>query len=304
MTPKVSVIIAAHNHAHFLPDCLGSVKAQTYLDYEVIVIDNGSTDNTREVVERLAWDKLRYHYQSDTGSVAGPRNTGGKLARGEYLAYLDSDDSWYPEKLARVMKIFAENPEVDLVTHDLRTVVHGRPGGILFVGPEKGDAFRSLLLGNCVLGSATVVKKIAMDEIGGFDGDKGFVHVEDYETWLRLAARGKKFFFLNETLGDYRIHKNNLSHDFTTAFNNELRVVRKHFQGYVSRYPLDKFLLYRSSLSRIYLRLSYRHFLYGQLRQGLRTAAMSLLNNPYYATSLSLEMIWRRLIKWIKKIKN
>ncbi|MFA6169605.1 MAG: glycosyltransferase [Candidatus Margulisiibacteriota bacterium] len=299
MNPKVSVVIATHNHAHFLPDCLNSVKGQTYQDYEVIVVDNGSTDDTKEVIERLAWDKLRYHYQKDTGSVAGPRNTGGKLARGEYLAYLDSDDSWYPDKLAKVMEVFADHPETDLVTHHLRTVVHGKPGGLLLVGPDKGDVFRALLLGNCVLGSATVVRKKAMDEIGGFDGDKGFVHVEDYEAWLRLAAKGKKFFFLDATLGDYRIHKSNLSHDFKTAFDNELRAVRKHFRGYVSRYPLDNFFLYRSSLARIYLRLSYRYFLYGQLRSGLLTAFRSLLNNPYYALRLGLETAGRRVIKWI-----
>ncbi|MFH1390639.1 MAG: glycosyltransferase [Candidatus Margulisiibacteriota bacterium] len=297
MTPRVSVIIAAHDHAHFLPDSLGSVKAQTYPDYEVIVVDNGSTDNTKEVVEKLSWDKLRYHYQQNTGSVAGPRNTGTKLARGEYVAYLDSDDSWYPEKLAKVMRVFADHPEIDLVTHDLLTMVHGKPGDVLRVGPAGKDVFRSLLLGNCVLGSATVVKKRAMDEIGGFDGDKSFVHVEDYEAWLRLAAKGKKFFFLNETLGEYRIHKNNLSHDFQTSFDNEIRVVRKHFAGYNSRYPLDKYFLYHSSLARIYLRLSYRYFLNGQLWRGLAAAFSSFIYNPYFSVRFGLGAARRHILK-------
>ncbi|MFA5034361.1 MAG: glycosyltransferase family A protein, partial [Candidatus Margulisiibacteriota bacterium] len=145
MIPKVSVVIAAHNHAHFLPDCLGSVKAQTYPDYEVIVIDNGSTDNTKETVQKLAWDKLRYHYQADTGSVAGPRNTGTKLARGEYVAYLDSDDSWRPDKLAKVMKVLVDRPEIDLVTHELVTMINGRPGEVLHVGRNSEDAFHQLL---------------------------------------------------------------------------------------------------------------------------------------------------------------
>ena len=293
MNPKVSVVIAAHNHAHFLPDCLGSVKAQTYPDYEVIVIDNGSTDNTKETVQKLAWDKLRYHYQADTGSVAGPRNTGTKLARGEYVAYLDSDDSWRPDKLAKVMKVLADRPEIDLVTHELVTMINGRPGEVLHVGRNSDDAFYQLLQGNCVLGSATVVRKTMIERIGGFDGDRKFIHVEDYETWFRLVESGGRFYFINEVLGEYRIHKSNLSHDFATSFNNEIRVIRKHFPAYRGQGALAKFFLFRRTLSRIYLRLSFKCFLNRQYLNWLRYAVLAFTYSPRHA----FVFLFTRLVK-------
>lgn len=285
MIPKVSVVIAAHNHAHFLPDCLGSVKAQTYPDYEVIVIDNGSTDNTKETVQKLAWDKLRYHYQADTGSVAGPRNTGTKLARGEYVAYLDSDDSWRPDKLAKVMKVLADHPEIDLVTHELIVRAYGKLGEILRVGRNTEDISGLLFEGNCVLGSATVVRKKAMDEIGGFDGDRRFIHVEDYETWFRLAARGKKFFFINEVLGEYRIHSANLSHDYQRAFNNEQAVIRKHIVNY--RAPkLARHLIYRRAMARIFVRLSFKDFKAGNYWEFIKHFTAAFIYQPYSALRL------------------
>ena len=125
-SPKVSVIIPTHNHAHFLPKCLESVKTQTYSDYEIIVINNGSTDNTEEVIKRFGWNNLRYHYQQDTGSVASPRNTGIRLARGKYVAFLDSDDLWYPEKLRKTMRILEESPDIDILSHDLFMIREGK----------------------------------------------------------------------------------------------------------------------------------------------------------------------------------
>lgn len=260
MDPKVSVIIATHNHAHFLPECLGSVKAQTYKDYEVIVVDNGSTDDTKNVIKDLAWDKLVYYYQNDTGSVAGPRNTGIRLAKGKYVAFLDSDDIWYEQKLLKIMDIIEKNPDIDLITHDIRIVSYGKPEKVVRVGPRKkaDSIFKELLFcGNFIAGSATVVKRSMMEKIGGFDTDKNYVHAEDYETWLRIASISNKFFFLNECLGDYRVHKSNLSHDFETAFLNEICIVKKHY-GMIGSKSLRERISFRIRIARCYVEISLR----------------------------------------------
>jgi len=133
--PKVSIVIATHNHAHFLPECLASVRNQTYKDYEVIVVNNGSTDATEEVVRRLSWEQVRYFFQQDTGSVAGPRNTGISHATGDYIAFLDSDDLWYRTKLERSMDIIEKDPAIDVFSHDLYLTRQERPKRLLGCGP-------------------------------------------------------------------------------------------------------------------------------------------------------------------------
>ena len=280
--PRVSVIIPIHNHAHFLPECLASVRNQTYKDYEAIVVNNGSTDNTEEVIRRLEWDKLKYHYQDDTGSVAGPRNTGIRLAIGKYVAFLDSDDLWYEKKLEKVMEVLENNPEIDIISHDLFMSKVGRQKKLLKCGPLDKNMFKSLLIKNRLLGSATVVKKSVMEEIGGFDSNKNFIHIEDSEAWLRIAKLEKKFAFLNEPLGEYRVHESNLSHDFEALLKNEESVMRKHFRNLKSKIPFHCYFLYINRLSRIYFKLSLQYYFRKKITKSLSSLLKSFLVNPFY----------------------
>lgn len=280
--PKVSVVIPTHNHAHFLPECFGSVRSQTYKDYEVIVVNNGSTDNTEDVVRKLAWDQLRYHYQNDTGSVAGPRNTGTHLARGDYIAFLDSDDLWYERKLEKVMNIFQRNPEIDVISHDLYMTKNGKIKSIIKSGPLSRNMFKSLLIKNCVLGSAAVVRKEALIEAGYFDESKEFIHVEDSEVWLRMASLEKKFCFINEILGEYRVHNSNLSQDFECLLRNEKNVIHKHFRNLKSKIPFYGYFLYINRLSRIYFKLSLQYYFRKRYIKSLGSLLHSFLVNPFY----------------------
>lgn len=279
--PKVSVIIPTHNHAHFLPECLSSVRAQTYTDYEVIVVNNGSTDDTESLIGKLTWDKLRYYFQNDTGSVAGPRNTGIRLARGKYVAFLDSDDLWYEKKLERVMKVLENSPDIDILSHDLFLVRNERPKTILKSGPLKKDMFKFILIKNPLLGSATVVKKSAMIEIGGFDGRRDFIHAEDSDAWLKIAYLGKKFYFINEALGEYRVHDNNLSRDFKSVLLNEKNVIVNHFDNLKSKIPLHGYLIYRNRLCRIYFNMGVQYFFRKKLIIGLFNIAKAFYLNPF-----------------------
>src|SRR3990170_3250837 len=107
---RVSVVVPAHNHAKYLPVTIRSVLDQTFTDFELILIDNGSTDNTHEVVQRFDDPRIRYFYQKDSGLPANSRNVGINMSRGEWIALLDSDDIWLPNKLATQMRYADEIP--------------------------------------------------------------------------------------------------------------------------------------------------------------------------------------------------
>jgi len=152
---------------------------------------------------------------------------------------------WLPEKLSETVDILESDPSIDIVTHDLEKFENGKNTGLLRTGPNNVRFFRALLYGNCVLGSATVAKRTVMEDINGFDPSKKFVHAEDYETWLRLAKKGKNFHCINRALGKYRIHGNNLSNDIDTAIRNEWNVLNKHLKDYVPGNRWDAFITNR-----------------------------------------------------------
>lgn len=293
--PKVSVIIPTHNHANFLPESLTSVKNQTYKNYEVIVVNNGSTDNTEQVIRNLTWDKLRHHFQDDTGSVAGPRNTGIRLASGEYVAFLDSDDLWYENKLEKVMSVLENNKEIDILSHDLYMSRQGKKKRLIRVGPLKDDIFKSLLIKNCLLGSATVVKRKVMLEVEGFDESKHFVHTEDYETWLRIAYLKKNFYFINEPLGEYKVHSFNLSFDFENVLLHEKNVIDKHIQNFKNNVPFEKYLLYCAHLSVIYSKMSIQYFFRRKYCKCIYSFLKAFLLNPFCTCSTYFSVLITRI---------
>lgn len=289
------MIIPTHNHAHFLIECLASVKFQTYQDFEVIVINNGSTDNTEEVIKNFYWDKLRYYYQTDTGSVAGPRNTGIRLSKGKYLAFLDSDDIWYEQKLEKVMQIFQMYPETDIVSNDLWEVENKKKIRILSGKQFMPEMFEQLLLfGNCVCD--VVVKKDVFSQLVGFDENKEFLHVEDYELWLRMSLSSKKFFFLNDCLGEYRKHSTNLSNDFETVYQNEINVIKKYFKKYSTcKNLIAKFILKQTVLSRIIFKISYSFIIRKKYLKGFYYGLLSFLSQPFYFAKNRFAAVLRRI---------
>lgn len=211
MSPSITAIIATYNRADLLPGAMTSVLNQTFSDWELIVVDDGSTDDTRRVFSRLCTGRTRYVYQSNSGTVASPYNTGAREARAPFVAFLDSDDRWHSNKLERVFQVLVEEP-ADILCHDVVRIVGGRSAGVWHGGPGDGDMFRRLLLnGNCLFRSAVTVRRDLFLEAGGFNPRHDFHLVDDYDLWMRLARGGKRFRFLSELLGEYRIHGKNES---------------------------------------------------------------------------------------------
>lgn len=211
--PCVSVIIPSYNRANYLPEALDSVLAQTYQDFEVIVVDDGSTDNTESAVFPYL-SRIRYVKQNNSERSAA-RNHGIRLASGEFIAFLDSDDFWRPSKLEKQVAFLKKHPDVDLVYtwldicdmggRPLKLVKDGRP----LTTQHGASVFYPLLLRNFVVGGATTVmaRRSAIELAGGFD--EGLRHVEDWDLWLRMALRGQ-FGFIPESLAFYRVNHANV----------------------------------------------------------------------------------------------
>jgi glycosyltransferase involved in cell wall biosynthesis len=224
--PIVTVVIPTYNHAHFLREALSSLCAQTYVDWEAIVVNNFSKDDTIAVVESFADSRIRLENFSNNGIIAASRNRGIALARGNYLAFLDSDDTWYPEKLARCMTFFDGN--VGLVCHGLHWI--GEQERDVFCGPEQRASFDALLdYGNCITPSATVVRKDWVEKVGGFSEDTEKVTSEDYHLWIKLAQAGTTMRFMSEILGQYRVHSGNQSGSVMRHLRSVLSVFEEFF---------------------------------------------------------------------------
>ena len=195
LMPLVSVIIPTYNRASLLEEAVRSVWAQTYRDREVIIADDGSTDGTDLVLRKLERESLsspecpplRLLRQEHRGMPGQVRNFAARAASGRYLAFLDSDDLWQPEKLARQLPLFEEQPGIRLI-HTRELWLRG--GRVVSQGGQNhrrlGDVFEAALE-KCILGPSTVVlERSLFDEVGGFREDMEIA--EDYELWLRITA--------------------------------------------------------------------------------------------------------------------
>lgn len=206
--PLVSVIIPTYNHAQFLREALQSVCDQTFTDWEAIVVNNYSEDDTVSVVASFGDERIRLENFHNNGIIAASRNRGISLARGRYLAFLDSDDIWFPEKLAACVQRLG-NDGCDLVCHGLHWFGDRRERDV-FYGPASAATFEGLLYkGNCIATSATVVCRDAVEAVGGFSEDENIQTAEDYHLWLKLAQAGIEAVFIDQILGRYRFHDAN-----------------------------------------------------------------------------------------------
>lgn len=235
----VSVVIPAYNAAGFITKTLDSVRVQTFTDYEIIVVDDGSTDNTSEIVNNYiyTYSIVGKCIRQNNKKIAGARNTGIKAARGEYIALLDHDDLWYPDKLAVVLNEFNLHPGADLICHNMFMVKNGKNLGILKTGPASSDMYKKLLFTRSLLSpSATVFKKDKAVEIGGFRENPEFITVEDYDFWMRFS-KVAKFYFITKILGEYSIVENGASRKIDYHHKNIEFLLRDHFASYFKNNP-------------------------------------------------------------------
>jgi glycosyltransferase involved in cell wall biosynthesis len=226
--PFVSVVIPTFNHAPLLKRALDSVVAQTYSDWEAIVINNFSTDETIDVVNSFKDDRIKLVNFKNNGIIAASRNQGIKLAQGKFVAFLDSDDNWYPKKLERC---------IDHVMLGSKFICHGEmwinsdlSTRAVMYGPVSRADYQSLLFrGNCISTSTTLIETKLLRSVNGFDESTEIVTAEDYDLWIRLAATKPTTVFIPEILGEFHRLSNSASSAVLRNLSSEKAVLRKHF---------------------------------------------------------------------------
>lgn len=209
--PKVSVIMPSYNTAHLIDEALNSVFSQTYQDFEVIVINDGSPDTEQLEHVLEAYRERIVYLKQENRRACGARNNGIEHARGEYLAFLDSDDSWMPAYLQAQMQRFEDDPSLDMIYCDCLIESTGRLREKTFMQlcPSHGPVtFESLLTERCQVPiSGTVVRRSAILKAGLFD--QRLTMCDDYEMWLRLAYVGSRIAYHPGLLARVRIGRAN-----------------------------------------------------------------------------------------------
>lgn len=250
--PDVTVIITTYNRSAFLLEAIESVLAQSYRDYELIVADDGSTDDTPQQVAAFG-DAVRYLRLAHQGRPGVVRNRAVDIARGEIIAFLDDDDLWLPQKLQRHAMLFAGDSAPGFAFSDFRLLSRDATSAPVLAGWQKsgGYIFDALLRDCFILPSTVVVRRHLFQEVGGFD--ETFAIGEDYDLWLRLAPFAPAG-FVDAPLVLVRRHPDEISHRRTeTTARNVIRSL-EHAQAHLSLTPQQQLHL-RRVLARRYTHL-------------------------------------------------
>jgi glycosyltransferase involved in cell wall biosynthesis len=223
----ISAIIPSYNSARFVPQAVQSVLEQTYSPVEVIVVDDGSTDNTRECLVPYK-DRIRYIYQSN-GGLSKARNHGINEAQGDLIAFLDADDQWLPEKLQKQWECLRENPDTPFVHTDLYRL-YEPSGSIVHKYRDRkrfsGYCYNEFFWGNAVIPSTVLVTRQCLEEIGQFDEEIRGASTQDLDLWIRIA-RCFPLSYLDEPLVLYREHPTNASRNQRMMLEDEYFVLAK-----------------------------------------------------------------------------
>jgi glycosyltransferase involved in cell wall biosynthesis len=228
--PKVSVIIPVYNGEKYIAQAVNSVLNQTYRDFELIVVDDGSTDRTAEILESYG-DKITYIYQ-DNRERSAARNKGICSCSGEYLAFLDADDMWLPHKLKQQVQLLDLSPETGLV-HGIAFFINesGRrihQNGKQTIGSfESGnEVYKSLLFENIIASPTVMVRRACFDKVGLFD--ESMTYTEDWDMWLRIAIH-YRVDITRRPLAYYRINGGSLLENWKKydVPSGRIRVLKK-----------------------------------------------------------------------------
>mgnify|MGYP001384383542 CR=1 FL=1 len=227
----ISIVIPTFNNGLYLTRSLASVLSQTYRNFEVLIIDNHSTDNTSEIIKDANDSRINHYKIKNNGIISKSRNMGIKLSKGEWIAFLDSDDYWYATRLELLVNNIIHNSSIHVMTtNEYKVYENAKNMEKLFYGYNGIDNYKSLLLfGNRLSTSATIVNRefINTNKIF-FDERLSFVTVEDYDFWLKLAFYKAKFKFIQSFQGEYLMHSSNESSKAERHHKNLINLLDFH----------------------------------------------------------------------------
>jgi len=270
MEQLVSIILPVYNGEKFIERAIRSVLAQTYKYWELIVIDDGSIDKTSEIVKRYLNEKVKYLYQKNSG-VSIARNKGIKISNGDYIAFLDCDDVWKPEKLQVQLSKFMENYNVGLIYTDVFIVTER--GKILgkfsqFNYPYSNKVTKKLFLQNFICTSSVIINKEILKKTGLFDPDIKIG--EDYDLFFRLSLY-TNFYYVDNPLLYYQISEKGLSRNKIKMWEENIKILDK----WLKKYPeLTKILgtkTIKEKKSNLFILLGKEYFENGKFTQAQKT---------------------------------
>jgi glycosyltransferase involved in cell wall biosynthesis len=282
---KYSIIIPTYNHSSDLQRAIQSVIDQTYRHWECIIVDNHSTDNTDAVIHDFNDARIKLHKIHNHGVIAASRNMGIRQAQGEYIAFLDSDDRWAPEKLAKSIEILENG--ADVVYHDMWRVsknnqrlffrrVHTRA----LTAPVFDDL---IINGNALINSSVVIRTSFVQQVGGLVDDSELIAVEDFDCWLRVAKLTEHFVRVPEVLGYYWVGGGNVSHNPQLALVNLKRLQAIYLSSLDTASPKKLPIWWQYSLARAHYLLNERTQAKQLLRQLVkRRLSLSLQLKSYF----------------------
>ncbi len=225
MTPVVTVVMAAKNYARFLPEAVDSVFAQSFADWELVIVDDGSTDATPAAVKPYLADPRVRYVRSDRLGQSRAKNLGVRLGRGEFVAFLDADDAWTPTKLEKQLAAFRPNVGVVFCGRELMdesgTAIPRPPTP----APPVGRVLDAMFVQNFVCFSSAMARRTVFDHVGAFD--PGLDLAIDYDLWLRVA-RHHEFEFVPDPLVRYRTGHGNLSRKLADRVATAFSIMHRH----------------------------------------------------------------------------
>ena len=220
--PRVSILLTCYNHLDYIPAALDGIRSQTFQDFEVIALDDGSTDGTREYLAEQ--EGITVVLNEKNLGTYGTLNRGLDRATGEFIAVLNDDDVWMPEKLAKQIALLDANPKVGLVHTEGEfidgdgKVFEGEPLGFKFPRFETGDILLDLVYENKIIASAALFRASIVKEIGGYN--ENYFGSGDWEMWFRIAER-HQVGCVAEKLSQYRVHGANASHKLEKIWRDD-----------------------------------------------------------------------------------
>lgn len=299
--PKVSILLTCYNHIAYLPAALEGVRSQTFRDYEVIAIDDGSKDGSREWLTENAGDCRVVLNERNLGTY-GTLNEALRYASGDFIAILNDDDLWAPRKLEAQIDLFQKHPEVGLVHTNGGFIdgegkpIEGKPLGFWFPTFETGDVLWDLFYENKIIASAALVRRECFEKLGGFN--EKYFGSGDWEMWFRIA-QVYSIGCVDEPLTFYRVHGANASHKLERIWKDDVMLrewiaskepeflgkLEKDFEGKDASARLKLFRRYRNAMCHNFAALGTVRTLNGDKKGGRRAYAQSIRRNAGRAKS-------------------
>jgi len=284
--PIVSIVTPTYNRAGFIGDAVRSVLCQSMPDWELLIVDDGSEDNTREVLAEYETDpRIHYFYQPNQGqSIA--RNNALEKVRGDFVGFLDSDDLWCADKLERQLALFESHPEVHIV-HGDESIINeeGRETSRENMRRYSGRITPQLLADNSVSITTALVRRQCFDEMGGFKASNGVA--DDYDLWLRFSAR-YLFHYEPGIVASYRVMDDQISSDKRRRLAANEMIIMNFLKQYGDTITLQERC---RGLARFYCR-SARYFAsIGERKKAARDIVLAFRNSPMDS------LVWRALFR-------